>query len=108
MQFIEDLYNYGEKEIIDIFWNNCDKYLEDAWKNFVKYIRVYRTDKYIEQKYCVNVKSKKRYINSLVYHDKKISRIYYISIIAKQCIDKYVNLFIDEYYTYFDFDFKIY
>ena len=102
---IDDLYILTEEEIIDIFKNNSDLYLKEAWFNFTNANKVYRSDKLIKDKYCINVKSKPRYVNPLVLNK---GRIYNISKEAKKYIDEYLNLPKGGYYTYYDFDFKPY
>lgn len=105
---INDLYSLSEDEVIKIFKNCGDKYLEDAWENFTNCTKAYKSEKKINEKYCVNVKSKTRYLNPLVVSDNIVKRIYEISINAKNDIDNYLNLPKGGYYTYFDFDFKPY
>ena len=105
---IDDLYILSEKEVISRF-NNCDdKYLENAWKLFSNCDKVYKCEEKIKDKYCVNVKSKTRYINPIVIESGKVRRIYDISNNAKENIDEYLQLPKGGYYTYFDFDFKPY
>ena len=105
---INDLYSLSEEEVIKIFKNCGDKYLEDAWKNFSYCTKAYKSEKIINEKYCVNVKSKTRYVNPLVVCNETVKRIYDISISAKRDIDNYLKIPKGGYYTYFDFDFKPY
>ena len=105
---VDNLYTLSEEEVINKFKNCDDKYLEDTWKQFSNCDRVFKSDKLINNKYCINVKSKTRYVNPLVVIDDKVKRIYDISSKAKDQIDRYLELPKGGYYTYFDFDFKPY
>ena len=104
---IDDLYLLSEDEVINKFKNCGDSYLEEAWKNFSNSEEVFNSDKRVENKYCVNIKAKTRYVNPLVVSDGN-RRIYDISLKAKERIDEYLKLPKGGYYTYFDFDFKPY
>ena len=105
---IDDLYTLSEKEVINKFKNCGDKYLEEAWKNFSNCDKVFKSDKLINDRYCINVKAKTRYVNPLVVINDDVRRIYDISSNAKDQINKYLELPKGGYYTYFDFDFKPY
>ena len=61
----------------------------------------------IDDKYCISVKAKKRYIIPLTKYNKSVYRIDNVSKLAKSDIDEYFNLK-DSTYTGFDFDFKPY
>lgn len=105
---IDELYTLSEEEVIKRF-NNCkDKYLEDAWNNFVKCNKVFKNNKKVNDKYCINVTTKTKYVNPLVRYNKTIKRIYDISDEARKQIDEYLKLPKGGYYTYFDFDFQPY
>ena len=60
---------------------------------FSNYDRVFKSEKQVKNKYCVNVKAK---------------RIYDISSKSKKQIDEYLDLPKGGYYAYFNFDFKLY
>ena len=105
---INDLYTLSEKEIINRFINCKDKYLANAFKNFQTATKVYKSDKFVKDKYCVNVKSKTRYIVPLAFDGKSFVRINTISEIANKKIEKYLYLPKGGYYTYFDFEFTPY
>ena len=102
---IDDLYTLTEEEIINKFKNSKDLYIQKAWNNFINTDKVYTSNKLINDKYCVKVTSKPRYINPLVL---KKGRIYNISKEAKNYIDEYLNLPKGGCYEYYDFDFKPY
>jgi len=105
---VDDLYKYSEKEIIEKILNCNDSYLRSAFINFQDAKNVYTSDKKLDDKYSVNVKSKIRYVNPLVKIEDKVMRIYDVSEKAKKQIDNYLNIPKGGYYTYFDFEFKPY
>ena len=102
---IDDLYALSEKEIIDRILNCEDSYLSESFKKFQEADRVYISNKYLDNKYCINVKSKTRYVNPLVITDRGPIRISELSSKANNEINNYLSLPKGEYYTYFDFDF---
>ena len=105
---IDDLYSLSEAEVINRFKNCDDKYLNKAWEEFSNCDTVFKSEKKIDDKYCVSIKSKTRYVNPLVIIGDTTKRIYDISEKAKEHIDWYLKLPKGGYYTYFDFDFKPY
>ena len=105
---VDDLYSKSEKEILELFENNGDKYLETAWKNFKKCKKVKKCGGYVDDKYCSNVKTKERYLTPLAMADGSPRRIYDISKKAQKCIDKYKKISKGGYYLCFDFEFKPY
>lgn len=106
---IDDLYSLSESEVINKFENSSDDYLKNTWLKFTDADKVYESDKKIDDKYCINVKAKSRYVNPLVNLGNENRRIYDISDIAKKCIDEYINFPKGgSNYVYFDFDFKPY
>jgi hypothetical protein len=105
---INDLYTLSEKEIINKFLNCDDTYLSESFKKFQSASKVYKSDKPVEDKYCINVKSKTRYVNPLVLTENGISRINKVSQESNNAITKYLNMPKGGNYTYFDFDFTPY
>ena len=105
---IDDLYSLSEAEVINRFKNCDDKYLNKAWEEFSNCDTVFKSEKKIDDKYCVSIKSKTRYVNPLVIIGDTTKRIYDISEKAKEHIDGYLKLPKGGYYTYCDFDFKPY
>lgn len=103
---IDDLYKLSEEEVINLFENCEDKQMRNIWSNFQKCKNANRSEYFIENKYCVNVKSKTRYINPLVKLETSVDRISNISLTSKKLIEEYINLPKGGYYTYFDFEFK--
>ena len=105
---IDDLYTLSEKEVIDKFLHCDDTYLKEAFRRFQNSETVYQSNEYIDEKYCVNIKSKTRYINPLVVTNDGAFRINKISEKANREINEYLSMSKGGYYTYFDFDFKPY
>ena len=103
---IDDLYKLSESEVINKFLNCEDSYLSESFKKFQKADTVYKSDSLIENKYCINVKAKTRYVVPLVLTNNGLSRINAISQTANEEINTYINMPKGGYYTYFDFDFK--
>ncbi len=101
---IEDLYNLSESEVIERF-RICDYYLSDCFKKFENTSECFRSEEMVSDKYCVNIKGKRRFINPLVHEGDLYGRVYDLSLKAKADIDEYMNIPIDGY-TYLDFDFK--
>ena len=102
---IDDLYTLSEEEIINKFLNCNDTYLSNSFKKFQNADTVYKSDNYVDGKYCVNIKSKTRYVIPLVITDYGNIRINKISQKANNEINEYLNIPKGGYYTYFDFDF---
>ena len=105
---IDDLYTLSESEIINKFLNCGDSYLSERFKKFQSADIVYKSDSYIEGKYCVNVKSKTRYVTPLVLTSEGTVRINELSQKSNDEINTYLALPKGGYYTYFDFDFVPY
>lgn len=101
---INDLYTLSEEKVIKKF-KTCDKYIADAFSKFEKTTKCYTSDVFVKDKYCVNIKSKRRYINALVLVNNKPQRMYNASDIIKKIIDDFMKVPVDGI-TYFDFNFK--
>lgn len=100
---INDLYELSEKDVINKI-KVCNSYLAGCFEKFEKATTCYTSATKVEDKYCVNVKSKRRYLNPLVLVNTP-KRIYDISEKTKNVIDDYFKIPI-EGFTYLDFDFK--
>ena len=102
---VSDLYELSEKDVIEMI-KSCNKFnistCFNLWQNSLD-VKV--SDKEIKDKYCVNVGSKKRYIDSLVKTNNTVERISKISKQAKKYIDSCINYDFDRY-IYMDFNFK--
>ena len=101
---ISDLYELSEAEVIEKIKsckNHNIAHCFNVWQNGSK---VEVSDKNINDKYCINVKAKKRYINPLVKTNNGVFRINDISEKAKKNIEKCLNYTFDRY-LYMDFNF---
>ena len=88
---------------------NCEyKYLSNSFKLFQNADRVYKSLTPVTDKYCVNVKSKTRYIVPLVQVENRAIRINEISDVSANQIAEYLKLPKGGYYTGFDFPFEPY
>ena len=100
----KDLYNLSEKEVIEKIENceydNISKCF-NLWKNTTK---INESDIYVQDKYCVSVKAKTRYIVPLVRTEDEFVRINKISEAAKQNIEKCLN-YKTKKYAYLNFNF---
>lgn len=101
----DELYILSEREIINKIINCEDKYIRDSFNKFQNARTVYESDIFIENKYCVGIKVKKRYVDPLCIFNKDIKRISNISTNSKNKIDGFLNISSSKY-AYFDFDFK--
>ena len=104
---IDDLYNLSEKEVIQKILNCEDNYIKDNFIKFQNATFVYGSDTPIDDKYCINVKGKRRYIIPLTKYNNSVCRINEISKSAKDDIEEYFNIKHFKY-TGFDFNFKPY
>lgn len=105
---IDDLYTNSEEEIISKILNCEDEYLRESFISFLNSSTVKSSEVEVNDKYCVNVLSKARYIIPLVITDDGVKRINEVSKKANDYILEYLNLPKGGNYTYFDFDFKPY
>jgi len=102
---IDDLYSLSEKEVIDKILNCKDDYIKESFRKFQDITQVYGSDVFVEDKYCISVKGKRRYIIPLVKMDNRVVRINEVSEQACNEINGYLDLKFSKY-TGFDFDFK--
>lgn len=104
---IDDLYTLSEKEIIEKILNCEDNYIRDNFIKFQNATSTYGSDTPVQDKYCISVKAKRRYVNPLTIYNGNVCRISEASKQADNDIKEYFN--IKHYkYTGFDFDFKPY
>lgn len=102
---VSDLYELSEKEIIEKIKNTKDYDIANCfkiWQEAEEDIKI--SDTKPEDKYSVNVKAKKRYIDPLVKTETGIKRISKISEKAKNNIEKCLNYTFDRH-LYMDFNF---
>lgn len=104
---IDDLYNLSEREVIELIEKCEDSYIKTAFTKFQKATReiVYISDTPNMDIYCTSVKGKRRYINPLVTFENKTYRIDYISSVANEDINNFLNMKLHKYIG-FKFDFK--
>lgn len=94
---VDELYNTSEKEMIDKILNSSNKKVVDEFISWKNAYRVHTSLKPNTDRCCIRVPAKKRYINPLVFKNNKLQRISDISIIAKNDIDKCLNITFNEY-----------
>ena len=69
---IDDLYIMSEEEVINKILNCEDTYIRDNFIKFQNATSVYGSDEPINNKYCISVKGKRRYIIPLTKYQDKI------------------------------------
>lgn len=101
----EDLYKLSEKDVIEKI-ENCEyDNISKCFKTWKNTTQINESDIPVEDKYCVSINAKRRYINPLVeMDDNNYVRVNQISDIAKQDIERCLN-FQTKKYAYFDFNF---
>lgn len=104
---ISDLYELGEREILDKILNGDDKYLASSLNKFLTHKNVFVSEKRKKGVYSVKMKSKVRYIVPLTKCDVGFARIDKVSLQAKKLIDEYLAKKFDNYGC-LDFDFVAY
>ena len=101
----EDLYKLSEKDIIEKIENSEYDNISKCFKTWRNTTQINESDIPVEDKYCVGINAKRRYINPLVKNSNdSYVRINQISDIAKQDIERCLN-FQTKKYAYFDFNF---
>ena len=101
---VKDLYELSEEEIIGKI-KKCEKYnIAECFKIWQNGTEVKTSNERIEDKYCVKIKAKKRYINPLVRTEEGIKRIKEVSNNSKKQIEECLNYTFDRY-LYMDFNF---
>ena len=101
---VKDLYTLSEKEVIEKIENcNYDKIAKNfnIGKNTTQ---INESDIPVENKYCIELKGKMRYIVPLVRQGNEYIRINKLSEVAKKDIERCLN-FKTKKYAYLDFDF---
>lgn len=105
---INDLYTLSEEEVLNKIRTCDDAYIRESFDKFEKETSVYGSDTFVDDKYCISVKSKRRYIIPLTMsNDGNLYRIDKISPLAKKDIEEFLNMTFSKYIG-FDFDFKPY
>ena len=93
----DDLYQLSEKEIINFIKNCENEEISELFKKFMNSNSFIDCEEYRDDKFCVNRKIKRRYINPLTNN----GRIYDVSIKARKRIDDYLTMKISKY-SYID------
>ena len=101
---IDDLYRMSEQEVIDLILSCSDSYLSQSFQKFQNATKVYSSPIEIADRYCVNIKSKTRYIVPLVQTQNGTVRISQMSQQANKQIMEFLNQ-PPTTWIYFDFDF---
>ena len=101
----EDLYLLTEEEIINRIKNCENEHIKESFNNFINADKVYESDTEVDDKYCINVKVKRRYVKPLVLTLNGVRRIDTLDSRAKNEIENYLSLK-NEGWIHFDFDFK--
>lgn len=102
---VKDLYELSEEEVIARIKSCKECNISrcfDIWQNGID---VQTSECQISDKYCVNIKAKKRYINPLVTTNNGPVRISELSEYAKECIERCKSYTFDRY-LYMDLNFK--
>lgn len=104
---INDLYTLSEQEVINKILTCEDEYIRENFIKFQNSTEIYGSDTPVKSKYCISVKSKRRYVIPLARYDGSVSRIDKISKKAANDIQEYFNI---KHYKYigFNFNFKPY
>ena len=100
---IDDLYTKSEAEIIEIIKTCDDEYLKESFQKFQDAFHVWKSDEPKDDRYCISVKAKRRYVIPLVKTEDGAKRINAISKEAHADIEKY---FTEKEPKYFGFDFQ--
>lgn len=100
----QDLYILSEKEVIGKIENCKDENISKCFKLFRNSTKINESDSFIENKYCVSIKTKRRYINPLVKNTNEYKRISDVSPKAQEQIKDYLN-YDTKKYAYLDFNF---
>lgn len=93
----EDFYNLSEHQILEIGKSSNNEKIRGFIKSFEEATEVYRAEEKVNDKYCINVKGKHRYINPLTISNGKTVRIADISQIANNAIKNYLKYDMTKY-----------
>ena len=99
-----DLYNLSEKEIMEKIENYKYNDIAQKFNEWRNTERAYESDTVVKNKYCKEIKTKRRYINPLIRDENNYTRINQISKKAKEDIESCLK-FETKKYAYLDFEF---
>ena len=105
---IDDLYTLSEEEVINKIINCEDKYISDTFIKFSNNNKEIISNNFIDNKYCINIYSKRRYIIPLILTGNKPVRIDKVSNKVESLIKEYLSIPTGGYFVCYDFDFKPY
>ena len=100
----EDLYDYSEQQIVEKIRNCPDKKISKAFEIFSNSEKIERSETEVKDKYCISVKTKKRYTNPLVQINGTAIRIDIASEKGKRIIEDIKN-YKDSKYACLDINF---
>lgn len=104
---VDDLYNMSEEDVCNLILNCNDEYLKQSFIRFKNATNIYAGNRPVNNRYCISVKAKKRYIVPLVKTNGKVARINDVDDSCKEAVEQYKNLKRSKY-TGFDFKFEPY
>ena len=99
----EDLYKYSEEEIVNKIRKCPNEKIANAFAFFENARKIGRSETKVEGKYCISIKTKKRYTNPLVLVGGKPIRIENASEKGKRIIED-IKSFKDSKYAFLDID----
>jgi len=99
-----EMYQLSEKEVIEKIENCKYENIAECFKLWKNTNNIKESETFIENKYCMNLKVKTRYIVPLVKTENEFVKINQISEMAKQDIENAIN-FKPKEYAAFDFKF---
>ena len=92
-----DFYRLSESDIIEIAKNSNILEVENLVKNMMQVSELYESDEQVENRYCIKVPAKYRYIDPLVEKDNGIIRLTKISDIAREAKEKLFKIDFSKY-----------
>ena len=104
---VDDLYELSEEDVINRILNCDDTYIKESFVKFQNATSVYGSDTPVNNRYCISVKGKKRYIVPLTQNNGNAYRISQIDETARNEVQDYINLKRSKY-TGFNFEFNPY
>ncbi|MDR0978612.1 MAG: hypothetical protein LBL91_01510 [Lachnospiraceae bacterium] len=100
---LSELHIIPERELIDRIENCPDITIQKAFEQFRNTEKIGESDVPVENKYCISLNSKIRYLNPLVKTSGGNKRIHDISKVAKEKIDDYLA-YKTKKYAYLNFN----
>ena len=104
---VSDLYTLSDVQVIEKIKNCGDSYLSDCMNKFLTHTKIEVLDEPQPNRYCVKLKSKRRYVSPLVKTENGFARAKDVSPLVHNLIDEFLNEKFDKYGC-LDFDFVPY